>query len=113
MQEKYLLNGKENMAYSIKFTEEFLEEINEICEYISTELKALDASNRLRKKVINNVLLLEKLPKIFTKIQRFDKAKRQYRKFVVNNYIVLYTVDENKKIIYISHMYYGRKDYLN
>lgn len=102
MQKKYLQNGRENMGYSIKFTEEFLEEIDEICEYISLNLKASRAANILRKKVINNVLLIEKLPKIFSKIDKFDKAKRQYRKFIVNNYIILYTIDEDKKIIYIS-----------
>lgn len=55
------------MEYSIKLADQFLEEFEEICEYISNKLKNIDASNRLREKVIDNVLLLENLPKMYTK----------------------------------------------
>ena len=54
------------MEYSVKLTAEFLEEIEEICNYISNKLKNIDASNRLREKVIYNVLLLENSPKMCT-----------------------------------------------
>lgn len=52
---------KRNMAYSIKLAEEFIEEMDGICNYISINLKAIDAANRLRKKVIDNILLLKKI----------------------------------------------------
>lgn len=35
MQKKYLKNGKKNIDYNIQFSENSLEEIDEICEYIS------------------------------------------------------------------------------
>ena len=57
------------MEYSIKLTEEFLTEIDEICAYISDNLKAPNAAKRLREKVIYNVLLLEKSPMMFEKIE--------------------------------------------
>lgn len=93
------------MEYSIKLTDQFLEEFEEICDYITNELKNMKASNRLREKVINNVLLLEKSPKICT--------ERQYRRMVVNNYVILYTIDEAEKIVYVAHIYYGGRSYLD
>ena len=39
------------MEYSVKLTDEFLEEFEEICDYISDKLKNISASNRLREKV--------------------------------------------------------------
>ena len=62
MLEKYLKDGKRNMEYSIKLADQFLDEFEEICDYISNKLKNIDASNRLREKVIYNVLLLENSP---------------------------------------------------
>jgi len=101
------------MEYKIKLTDEFLEEIDEICNYISTSLKAPDAANRLREKVIYNVLLLEKSPRMFVKIEKMSKTERQYRKIVVNNYIILYTIDEKDKKIYVAHIYYGGRNYID
>ena len=70
MLEKFLKNGKKNMEYSIKLAGQFLDEFEEICEYISKELKNINASNRLREKVIYNVLLLENYPKTYTEIEK-------------------------------------------
>lgn len=35
-----------------------------------------------------------------------------FRRMVVKNFVVLYTVDDSKKKVYIVHMYYGRRNYL-
>lgn len=101
------------MEYSIKLTEEFLEEIEEICNYISNKLKNIDASNRLREKVMYNVLLLENSPRMCTEIEKIDRTERQYRRMVVNNYIILYTIDETEKVVYVAHIYYGGRNYLD
>lgn len=100
------------MAYSIKLAEEFIEEMDGICNYISINLKAIDAANRLRKKVIDNILLLEKNPRMFAKIDKIDKTERQYRKIVIDNYVILYTIDDNNKMIYIAHIYYCGRNYI-
>ena len=113
MLEKFLRDGKRNMEYSIKLTDQFLDEFEEICGYISNKLKNIDASNRLREKVIYNVLLLENSPKMCTEIEKIDRTERQYRRMTVNNYVVLYTIDEPEKIVYVAHIYYGRSNYLD
>lgn len=94
MLEKFLKNGKRNMEYSIKLADQFLEEFEEICDYISNKLKNIDASNRLREKVIDNVLLLENSPKMYTKIEKTDRTERQYRRMVIDNYVILYTIED-------------------
>lgn len=101
------------MEYSIKLADQFLEEFEKICDYISNKLKNIDASNRLREKVIDNVLLLENSPQMYTKIEKTDRTERQYRRMVVNNYVILYTIDELEKIVYVVHIYYSRRNYLD
>ena len=108
------------MEYRVKLTDQFLDEFEEICDYISNKLKNIDASNRLREKVIYNILLLENSPRMCTEIERMcteiekaDRTERQYRRLVVNNYVILYTIDEEEKIVYIAHIYYGGRNYLD
>ena len=113
MHEKFLKNGKYNMEYNVELTDEFLECAEEIFDYISNTLKNIDASYRLREKIMDNVLLLESSPKMFTEIDNTDKAKRKYRRMIVNNYVILYTIDEDEKIVYVAHIYYGGRDYLD
>lgn len=55
---------------------------------------------------------LAKNPRLYSKIEKKDAFQRVFRKLVVDNYIILYTIDEYKKIIYISHMYYSGRNYL-
>ncbi len=99
------------MEYKVKLTEGFLEEIEDICEYISNKLKNIDASNRLREKVMYNVLLLENSPKMFVEIEKTDITNRLYRRIAVDNYVVLYTIDEEEKVVYIVHIYYTGQNY--
>lgn len=101
------------MKYNVNLTETFLKEVDEICGYISTKLKAVDSANRLREKLIFNILLLENSPKMFTEIEKTEKTARKYRRMVVNNYVVLYTIDESKNMVYASHIYYGGQDYMS
>ena len=98
--------------YEIEFTEDARDEIREIYEYISKNLVNEDDAKRLMRKMRKNVMDLAESPKIYAKIKKKDRMKREFRRMVVDNFIVLYTIDENKKTIYISHMYYGRRNYL-
>ena len=101
------------MEYKVKLTDQFLDEFEEICDYISNKLKNMDASNRLREKVIYNILLLENFPKMCVEIEKVDRTERNYRRMIVNNYVILYTIDELEKVIYIAHIYYSGRNYLD
>ena len=98
--------------YEIEFTEDARDEIRDIYEYISKNLVAEEAAKRLMRKMRQSVMDLAEAPKIYMKIEKKDKRKREFRRMVIDNFVVLYTIDENRKTIYISHMYYGRRNYL-
>lgn len=100
-------------TYEVEFTEECIEEINEIYSYISINLFANKAAKELMKKIKINILNLEQSPRMYTKINGVDRLKRNYRRMVINNYVILYTIDDDKKKVYISHMYYGKINYLD
>ena len=100
------------MEFEVEFTDKCIEEMNEIYEYISNNLKENMAAKRLMKEVADKVLDLANAPEIYMKIGKVDKLKREYHRMVVKNYVVLYTIDFEKRKVYISRMIYGRRDYL-
>ena len=101
------------MEYKVKLTNQFLDEFEETCDHISNKLKNIDASNRLREKVIYNILLLENSPRMCTEIEKTNRTEKQYRRMIVNNYVILYTINELEKIVYIAHIYYEGRNYLD
>ena len=46
------------------------------------------------------------------KFGKVDKLKREYYRIVVKNFVELYTIDYDNKKIFVSHMVYGRQNYL-
>ncbi len=102
-----------NEPFEVEFTNECIEEMTEIYEYISNNLKEDNAAKRLMKEVTDQVLNLANAPELYMKIGKVDKLKREYHRMVVKNYVVLYTIDFEKKTVFISRMIYGRRNYLN
>lgn len=99
--------------YKVIITPTAYKEINEIYDYITEELYAEKAAKNLMRKVEEEVLRLKYAPKIHTEIEKLDELNRIYRKIVIKNYVILYTIDEENKVIFISHMYYGGRNYID
>ena len=101
------------MEYEIVISYTCLEEIEANCDYIENVLKAEQASNRLREKIRETIRELKNSPQIYAKIEKTDRAGRDYRRIVIDNYVIIYTIVEEDKTILISHMYYGGRNYLD
>jgi len=102
----------EKELYEIKFTEDSVEEIREIYKYISETLIAENTAKKWMKKIKDVIMNLAYSPRLYMKIDKKDRRKRYFRRIVIDNYVILYCIDEDEKIVYVSHMYYGRKNYL-
>lgn len=98
--------------YEIEFTKDCREEIYGIYEYISKKLVAEKSAKKLMQEMRDSVMNLSENPNIYMKIEKSDSYKRMFRRMVINNFVILYSVDEINKKVYIAHMYYGRRDYL-
>lgn len=102
-----------NEPFEVEFTEQCVEEMTTIYDYISTQLKEDKAAQNLISIVNEKILDLSKAPELYMKIGKVDRLKREYHRIVVKNYVVLYTIDYEKRKVYISRMMYGRKNYLS
>jgi len=99
--------------YKVIITPTAYREINKIYDYIVEDLCAESAAKNLMNKVEQKVQALKFAPKIHIEIDRVDELKRKYRKLIVKNYIILYTIDEENHKVFVSHMYYGGRNYMN
>ena len=98
--------------FKIEYTEQYIEEITQVYEYICKELKESNSARRLIDKINVRVLRLEQNPQMHMKIGKTDRLKREYRRLLVENYIILYTIDYSHKKVFVSSIFYSRKNYL-
>lgn len=99
--------------YKVIITPTAYKEINKIYNYITEDLYAQNVAKKLMKEVEEEVQRLKYAPKMHAEIEKFDELKRNYRKIVIKNYIILYTIDEENNVVFVSHMYYGGRNYLD
>jgi len=98
--------------YKVIFTENAEIELDNIYDYISKTLLSEDSAKGLMDKIEKSALRLEIFPELCSIAEGYIINGIQYRKLIVDNYILLYNVDEKNKKVNIIHAFYGRKNYL-
>ena len=100
-------------TFEVEFTDECIEEMTEIYDYIANHLKENNAAKRLMSEVMDKVLDLSFSPELYMKLGKNDKLRREYHRIVVKKYSVLYTIDFESRKVYVSRMIYGKRNYFN
>ena len=94
--------------YTIKTSENFRGELNEILDYMfynlypSTPIRFID-------QIINVLINVSSFPKMYMKYEKIKK----YRRIIVGYYIIFYNINYNKKTIEVKHIYHSRRDSFN
>lgn len=102
-----------NNHYSLKFTPKAEEDLDEIFSYISAKLHADIAAEDLMDKIESAVMQLKEWP--FSGSYVLDELLkgRGYRKLIVDNHMVFYLVNEEKKQVVVMRILYGASKYQN
>ena len=98
--------------YEIIFTDYAKEELKDIFHYISEILNNKIAADSLMNKIEKILLALKQIPFLATKVH-IKPRNETYRRLVINNYIILYQVNEKNSYVIIYRVLYGKRDYLN
>ncbi|HMA60558.1 MAG TPA: type II toxin-antitoxin system RelE/ParE family toxin [Halanaerobiales bacterium] len=99
--------------YDIEITEPAEKDLYEIGRYIAKELLEQDKAVDVVDKIANNIYKLEEMPFRNAIVDDDKLASQGIRKFIVDNYIVFYNVNEENKVITIIRILYNRRDWLN
>lgn len=100
------MNYKE---YQIKLEKSAIRELEHIYYYISENLQEPKIASRLVSKIFNAISILKYYPEAYLKLENLS----QIRKLVFKNYNILYSVNKKSKEIYILHIYYKSRNYIN
>lgn len=90
-----------DIKYKVIITPTAYKEINRIYDYIFEDLYAEKAAKDLMGKVEESVQALKYSPKIYAEIESFDELRRQDRRIVIKNFVILYTIDEDNSVVYV------------
>ena len=91
--------------YKLEYLPVARKDMLEIVRYISGELQNPDAADHL---AVESVLTF---PYATPAYQPIRPLKHEYRKILVQNYLMFYWVDEEKKLVTVARVVYAKRDY--
>ena len=92
--------------YKLEYLPVARKDMLEIVRYISRELQNPDAAELVN--AAEGVLLF---PYATPTYQPIRPLKHEYRKILVQNYLMFYWVDEEKKLVTVARVVYAKRDY--
>ena len=99
------------MGYKIENTPLAEQDLDGILSYIAENLGNNTAAVSFLDEVDACYINLERMPFMYEQCRDPQLRALGYRKAIIKNYVMIYRVDEDKKIVYILRFFYGRRDY--
>lgn len=97
--------------YSVKLLSAAYRNLDEIYEYIATELDAEQSALSLIDKLEEAILSLEAMPHRGTRRRVGAFVNKGYRQLFVTNFTIVYRIDENEKQVIIVTVRYSRSQF--
>ncbi|MDE6658635.1 MAG: type II toxin-antitoxin system RelE/ParE family toxin [Eubacterium sp.] len=96
--------------YKLEFLPVAKNDMLEIVKYISDELKNPAAASKLAEKFISSAEKVCDFPYLNHVYTPLKPLGLEYRRIIVNNYLMFYTVDEETKKVTIMRVIYARRN---
>ena len=99
------------MSYNLLISKEAHDDTSGIVGYIVHKLKNPQAAADFLDDVEESYRRLIANPFLYALCNDPRLERRGYRKVVINNYLILYRIDEEHKTVYIVRIVYGGRNY--
>ena len=96
--------------YKLEYLPVAQRDMVEIVRYISGELQNPAAADRLAMELVNAAESVLTCPYALPAYQPIRPLKREYRKILVQNFLMFYWVDEEKKLVTVARVVYAKRD---
>ena len=97
--------------YKLEYLPIARQDMIEVVRYISMELGNPAAADRLATELIEAGDSILKFPYAQPTYVPIRPLKHEYRKLLVQNYLIFYWVDEEKKLVTVVRVIYAKRDY--
>ncbi len=111
MQKQFLQNWRRNILdkYKVKINPRAIRELDSIYEYIASDKSAPEAARGQVGRIKKAILNLDTFPQSHQERNEGRYAGKGYRQLLIDNYIAIFRIDEENKIVYvITIQYQGR-----
>ena len=98
------------MIYEVEVSQQADSDLREIFEYIAFELQSPKNASGQLDRLEKQILSLNTMPERYRKYEKEPWKSRGLRVLPVDNYVVLYISDSNKKVVTILRVMYTRRD---
>ena len=98
------------MIYEVELSEQADSDLRGIFEYISFELQSPENASGQLDRLEEQILSLDTMPERYRKYEKEPWKSRGLRVLPVDNYVVLYIPDSDKKVVTILRVMYTRRD---
>lgn len=97
--------------YKLEYLPAARKDMLEIVRYISRELQNPDAAGHLAEALVEAAEGVLRFPYAAPAHHPIRPLKHEYRKIPVQNYLIFYWVDEEKKLVTVARVMYAKRDY--
>ena len=111
MPKQFLQNWRKNILnkYKVKVNPSAIRELDLIYEYIANEKLAPENARGQIDRIKEAVLNLDTFPQSYQERNEGRYVGKGYRQLLIDNYIVIFRIDEPHKIVYVvTIQYQGR-----
>ena len=96
--------------YNVRLSEDAIEDLQQIKEYIASELVNEKAAVNTVSKIMKNLHVLEQFPMSGAPLSSIVDIETDYRFLVCGNYTAFYRKDGED--VLVSRVLYGRRDFM-
>jgi addiction module RelE/StbE family toxin len=99
-----------SVVYEVKIITQAQEQMAEIVDYISNELCVPDAANNFLKEMESSIMSLSEFPERYQLIDEEPWRTEGVRKLLVNNFLIYYWIDKDKKKVQVIAVIYEKRN---
>lgn len=99
--------------YELKITPAAADDLENIYKYISNTFSSDGSASNMIRKISDSLKVLKDFPYMHELSRDKILQQKGYRKLIVKKYVVLYLIDESKKSVIITRIFYGPMDYVS
>lgn len=88
------------------------EDLDRIISYIAYQLLNSVAAANLLDEIEKSYMYLKSTPYMYERCQDSHLEREGYHKVTINNYVLIYKVDEAIKTVVIYRFFYGAQNYI-
>ncbi|MEI6167086.1 MAG: type II toxin-antitoxin system RelE/ParE family toxin [bacterium] len=98
--------------YKLLITRSAEQDLDGIVDYIAVKLMNPSAASALLDIIGECYGSLKSTPRMFSECGDTYLKNKRYRKALIDNYLLIFRIDENSNTVYVLRFFYGAQDYI-